>query len=105
MTAASLVHGFAGFAVLAWSFLSGSRGPGMDAPASQDSAAEDTCLSWSAAAGFRTLGGHVEMVCSDENDLVRCASKNILSSGLKGTVGKAKEHPAASTVKKPVKTQ
>ena len=57
---------------------------------SHDSAAEDTCSSWSAAAGFRTVGGHLEMVCSDENNLVRCASKNILSSGLTWTVGQGK---------------
>lgn len=56
---------------------------------SHDSAAEDTS-SWSAEAGFRTMGGHLEMVCSDENDLVRCASKNILSSGLNWTVGQGK---------------
>lgn len=47
-------------------------------------------MSPSAAAGFRTLGGHLEMVYSDENDLVRCASKNTLSSGLNWTVGHGK---------------
>ncbi|XP_010830379.1 PREDICTED: protein lin-7 homolog A [Bison bison bison] len=62
----------------------------MNAQESHDSAAEDTCLSWSAAAGFRTLCGHLEMVCSDENDSIRCASKNILSGGLNRTVGQGK---------------
>lgn len=62
----------------------------MRALASHDAAAEDTCSSPSAAAGFRTLGGHLEMVCSVEDDLVRCASKNILPSGLNWTVGQSK---------------
>lgn len=68
-------------------FLSGSQRPLVKSLASHDPAAEDTCLSPSAAAGFRTLGGHLEMVFSDENDLVQCTSKNILSSGLNWTVG------------------
>ena len=60
-------------------FLSGFRRLVMLALESHDAAAaEDTCSSRSAAAGFRTLGGHLEMVCSVEDDLVRCASKNIL---------------------------
>ena len=62
----------------------------MNPQESHDSAAEDTCSSWSAAAGFRTLCGHLEMVCSDENDSIRCASKNILSGGLNRTVGQGK---------------
>lgn len=51
-------------------FPPGVPGPVGKALESRDPAAEDTCLSPSAAAGFRTLGGRLEMVCSDENDLV-----------------------------------
>lgn len=51
---------------------------------------EDTCLSPSAAAGFRTPGSHLVMMCSDGNDLVRSASKNILYSILHWAVGQGK---------------
>lgn len=47
-------------------------------------------MSPSAAAEFKTLGGHLGMVCSEENDLVRCASKHSLSSGLNWTVRQGK---------------
>lgn len=70
-------------------FLSGFRRLVMQARESHDAAAEDTCSSPTAAAGFRTLGGHLEMVCSVGDDLVRCASKNILPSGLNWTVGQS----------------